>query len=59
MEGFWAGIGTGIAIGNVVSGTVRPSVLDIVDHSHQLEEAHKHRVKSESLIFLNIYYKRC
>lgn len=38
MQGFRAGVGTGVAIGHVVSGTVRPSVLDVVEHSHQLEE---------------------
>lgn len=45
VEGFRAGGSTGEAVGHGLSGTVRPPTLDLIVHSHQLEETNTQRLK--------------
>lgn len=60
VEGFWAGGGTGVAVGHGLPGTVRPPTLDLIVHSHQLEETNTQRLKlrPEYSKILNIVCKR-
>lgn len=60
VEGFRAGGSTGEAVGHGLSGTVRPPTLDLIVHSHQLEDTNTQRLKlhPEYSKILNIVCRR-